>query len=74
MTQWTSTQQYLPGDWDLVVAVDADQNYYLVEWDEDKRCFWDQGTRYLMSELTHWMPVPEPPAEIGERDALPLAS
>ena len=74
MTQWTSTQHHLPGDWDLVVAVDAEQNYYLVEWDQDKKCFWDQGTRFSLSELTYWLPVPEAPAESSEHATLPLAS
>ena len=48
------------GDWYLVVALGADQTYYLVEWDTDKECFWDQGTRYLKPDLTYWMSVREP--------------
>ncbi len=76
MTLWTRTDSRVPADWDLVVAVDADHNCYLVEWDEEKGCFWDQGTRYLKTELIHWMPVAEPPAELSESEThpLPLAS
>ena len=74
MTQWTSIEQALPGDWDLVVALDTEQNYYLVEWDEDRQCFWDQGTRYLKSEFSFWMSVAEPPVEVSELDTLLLAS
>ena len=74
MTEWTLTNECVPGDWDLVVALDVDQNYYLVEWDADKACFWDQGTRYLKQELTYWMPVREPPGEISRPETLSLAS
>lgn len=74
MTKWTPTEVCVPGDWELVVALDADQNHYLVEWDADKKCFWDQGTRYLKQELTCWMPVLAPPVEIGVPATLPLAS
>ena len=74
MTEWTLTNECVPVTGGWLSRWDADQNYYLVEWDADKVCFWDQGTQYLKQELTYWMSVREPPEEISSSESLSLGS
>ena len=37
MDRWTPTDEHLPKSWELVLALDANQNYFLVEWDDESR-------------------------------------
>lgn len=66
MEGWTSLHDKLPREWEMVIALDRDENYYLVEWDPERKCFWEQGSRFPADDFSCWTSIPEPPMEAVE--------
>lgn len=71
MGEWICVKDRLPeiGQWVLVFDA-ADERGYMSVWtreeDEDGDCWSDgQGWWQPLAEVTHWMPLPEPPAEVA---------
>lgn len=62
---WISVNDKLPGDGEDYLVCDAmgamaviPFEPYLKKWNETLISFWDNS-----DEITHWMPLPEPPAK-----------
>lgn len=36
---------------------------YIAWWDAEKRCFYQASPKGIHADITHWMPLPEPPKE-----------
>jgi len=65
MSEWISVEERLPADMQtcLVARIGKVANMY---WDEDDQCFRPDGfgfeTDETFDDVTHWMPLPPPPA------------
>lgn len=60
---WCSVKDELPETADLVLTFDTDENYH-VSWFEDGK--WEnfnQSYGEVVVDITHWMPLPQPPEE-----------
>ncbi len=70
--EWISVDEKLPEEWEEVLAWDGEnvrQGYYTmdIDWDDDaKQAETPRWTYYdgmLWENVTHWMPLPQPPKE-----------
>lgn len=67
MSEWISVEERLPEQsvevlvYDFVDSMDV----MFLEVDDDGYRFWadDNGYEYSIHDVTHWMPLPEPPKE-----------
>ena len=60
--QWTSVDDRLPEDNIDVIALESDGKLYRLHKSTDKYCMlWKDKDNYYYHEVTHWMPLPEPP-------------
>jgi hypothetical protein len=60
---WISVKDYLPKkDYLLeVICTLKDETVFPLTWRGSKFCFYDGNYTDLTEEVTHWMPLPEPP-------------
>lgn len=60
LTEWISTKDRLPDDYKKVLFITNDGKYYIgfVSYEG-----WHGGLISMISNVTHWMPLPEPPKE-----------
>lgn len=73
--KWISVEERLPEVGKEVLICDARDSFlgmfFLVERKSDKVYFWHDGGGWRLpsDEVTHWMPLPEPPKDGGDPDA-----
>lgn len=61
---WISIKEKLPEyDKSVLICYSKQQDITIAWLAEDIECFEDDDYMYYMSEVTHWMPLPEPPKE-----------
>lgn len=65
MSEWISVEERLPDDMDAEVTVDAlayeDGVIHQAFYDKSSGVWIDTDGDELHGEVTHWMPLPEPP-------------
>ena len=64
MTEWISVKERLPDHREEVVAFSPEYKEYMIghvfEWGHTIVC---ESDEYVLTKVTHWMPLPEPPVE-----------
>lgn len=61
-SSWISVKEKLPEyDKSVLICYSKQQDITIAWLAEDIECFEDDDCMYYMSEVTHWMPLPEPP-------------
>jgi hypothetical protein len=61
-TEWISVKDRLPELGQYVIAMECDGEIYKLKMKEKSSFFWDVDEMYY-TQVTHWMPLPEPPKE-----------
>lgn len=62
--QWISVEERLPNHYEEVLVVSKLKNIVYFAWyDADISMFMGHGHMWTTREVTHWMPLPEPPKE-----------
>lgn len=62
--QWISVEERLPNHYEEVLVVSKLKNIVYFAWyDADISMFMGNGHMWTTREVTHWMPLPEPPKE-----------
>ena len=60
--KWIPLKERLPSNGDFVLVADSRENYVNC-FMFDRGWWYSEGYRISMEEVTHWMPLPEPPKE-----------
>ena len=60
--KWIPASNRLPANGDTVIVCDAREDYVNCFW-YDMGWWYNEGHRVSLDEITHWMPLPEPPKE-----------
>ena len=60
--KWIPVTERLPANGDTVIVCDAREDYVNCFW-YDMGWWYSEGYRVSLDEITHWMPLPEPPKE-----------
>ena len=64
MAEWISVKDRLPDYREDVLAFSPEFKEYMMgqvfEWEDTVVCEFDE---YILTKVTHWMPMPEPPKE-----------
>lgn len=67
MSEWISVKDRLPDHREEVLAFSPQYKEYMMghvfEWVGTVVCEFDE---YVLTKVTHWMPLPEPPGKDGE--------
>lgn len=64
---WISVEDRLPEHWSIVFACDKNDNRYLTEYRftefyrHTEQIGQDRLMDFYYNDITHWMPLPEPP-------------
>lgn len=67
--EWINVQDNLPSEFIPILVSDGNYVYLseIMYWIDEERknpAFCDQRNGLTLSEITHWMPLPEPPSSI----------
>ena len=60
--KWIPVSERLPENGDTVIVCDTREDYVNSFW-YDHGWWYNEGHRVSLEEITHWMPLPEPPKE-----------
>lgn len=62
--RWIPVTERLPGGRDSVLALTGDCDIYVCDYIPSVKQFWTiPGDELHIDDITHWMPLPEPPKE-----------
>ena len=59
--EWISVDDRLPEDGDIVLCYMEFGEQRIARWDESENCWAGQLIDYHKEQVTHWMPLPQPP-------------
>lgn len=62
MSEWISVEDKLPEDGQLVLSVRRGDCFDLCFYDHGTSMWWIDDATYSVKMITHWMPLPAPPA------------
>ena len=60
---WISVKERLPEDGQVVLGFLCDNGYQVLTFSVAKNRWWGNEVWYWFEEISHWMPLPEPPKE-----------
>ena len=64
ISRWVPVTERLPGGRDSVLALTGDCDIYVCDYIPSVKQFWTiPGDELHIDDITHWMPLPEPPKE-----------
>ena len=59
--EWISVKDRLPEEGDIVLCYMEFGEQRIAQWDESENCWAGQLIDYHKEQVTHWMPLPQPP-------------
>ena len=61
--RWIPVAERLPEEDQVVLCVRRNGNYWVASWTYIDWMWYDENEWHKEAEVTHWMPLPEPPKE-----------
>lgn len=66
MSEWISVNDRMPKYGVMVLVANGKHVMMAFTFRENNSVYWSTEDGIILIDVTHWMPLPEPPKEVGE--------